>query len=248
MFGRRRRERSPSGAPILRHEPVDRPFAGAAAGEPALHAAVESHLEMHLGPATAVWHELVSDLVHIDVFMWNPTAERNMYVFATAGMSDLAMTLEKGAGKRCGATSRAELVLCLPPDWPVPSDATAAPWLHEDAYFPIRWLKRLARFPHEHRTWIGAGHTVPNGDPPDPLAPMTELCGWVFLPPMALPTAMRHLEVPGHDRVDFFGIVALHPDEMEQKLRFGLGSLAEGFERDGVSELLDVTRPSSLRA
>ena len=247
MFGRRKRERSASGAPILRHATVERRFEDAVAGESALHAAVEAHLETHLGPATAVWHELLSDLVPIDVCMWEPTAERNMYVFATVGMSDLAMTLDKGA-KRCGATSRAELVLCLPPDWPVPPDATAAPWLHEDAYFPIRWLKRLARFPHEHRTWIGVGHTVPHGDPPDPLAPMTELCGWVFLPPIALPAAIGHLKVPGHDRVDILGIVALLPDEMEQKLRSGLRSLAEGFERDGVSELLAVSRPSSVRA
>jgi len=56
----------------------------------------------------------------------------------------------------------AELVLCLSRDWPVGQTD-----INDERHFwPLPWLWKLARFPHEYRTWLGYGHTVPNGDPP----------------------------------------------------------------------------------
>lgn len=40
-----------------------------------------------------VYHELISDLVHIDVNIMRPTEERPYYVMYTTGMSDMPMTL-----------------------------------------------------------------------------------------------------------------------------------------------------------
>ena len=248
MLGRRRRkqeERSAGGQPILRHEAVDRPFQAATHGEPGIREAIEAHLEEHLGPSESVFHEIVSDLVHIDVYIWTPTDDRPMYTFVTVGMSDLPMTVPADA-RRAGAAPRAELMICLPPTWPVRiDDLSVAPWDDEDAYFPIRWLKQLARLPHEYKTWLGFGHTIPNGDPPEPLATTTSLCGWVLLPPVTVPEPMRRLEL-ADGPLDFFAIVALHGDEMDHKLAHGVESLFDGFDREGVTELLDVTRPSSL--
>ncbi|HET7488084.1 MAG TPA: suppressor of fused domain protein [Acidimicrobiales bacterium] len=181
MLGRRKRRENPQ---ILRHEPRRRALEAPEAADPAVREAIEAHLEGHLGPCDAVWHELVSDLVHLDVFMWAPTEARPVYTFVTVGMSDRPMTLPPGA-EDAGVARRAELLICLPADWPVPADpATIAPWDDPDAYFPIRWLKQLARLPHEHDTWLGFGHSIPTADPPEPLAATTALCGWVLLPPV----------------------------------------------------------------
>lgn len=193
-----------------------------------------------------MWHEIASDLVHIDVYMWTPTPDRPMYTFATLGMSDLPMSVPREALAK-GQADRAELVVCLPPTWPVPDAASGAiaPWDDPDAYFPISWLKQLARLPHEYRTWLAYGHTIPNGDPPVALASTTQLCGWILLPPATLPPSFHHLDVPGGGHVDMFGIVALYPAEMDHKLSYGAESLCEGFDTSGVSELLDIHRPST---
>lgn len=187
-----------------------------------------------------MWHELFSDLVHLDVAMWMPTPARPMYTFATAGMSDLRMSVPDGA-RESGSTDRAELVVCLPSGWPVPYPP--APW-DTNAYFPIRWLKTLARLPHEHRTWLGYGHSVPNEDPPAPLSMDTFLCGWLLLPPTTLPGSFQTLALPDNERLDLFGIVAVHRDELDQKLNHGVETLLEGFSCRGVNEFLDLRRGS----
>lgn len=43
---------------------------------------------------------------------------------------------------------RAELAICLPPDWNLNSG-------DECDYWPIRWLKMLARLPIEEKSWLG---------------------------------------------------------------------------------------------
>jgi len=239
-------ERSASGQPILRHQAADREFTPAPAPDGAARESLERHLERHLGPMSSVWHEIVSDLVHLDVYMWRPTAERPMFTFVTGGMSDLPMTVPRAA-VAAGTRDRAELMVCLPPSWPVPTDDHAiSPWTDEDAYFPVRSLKHLARLPHDYGTWLGFGHTIPNGDPPAQLSTATEMCGWMLLPPMTVPADFRELHVPGVGDIEIFGIVALHADEMTHKLANGAESLFDGFDRHEVNELLDVERGSSL--
>ena len=48
----------------------------------------------------------------------------------------------------------------LPGDWRL----TADDFKDERWYWPVRQLKYLARLPHKHATWLGFGHTIPNGD------------------------------------------------------------------------------------
>ena len=101
---------------------------------------------------SSVWHEIVSDLVHLDIYMWRSTEDRPMYTFVTGGMSDLPMTVPQAAVDE-GTSDRAELMVCLSASWPVPTDDHAiSPWNDEGAYFPIRSLKQLARLPHDHET------------------------------------------------------------------------------------------------
>jgi hypothetical protein len=251
MLGRKRHdrqsgERSAGGSRILRHQPRQRGWEAARQGDPAIREAIDGHLADHLGEDMLVWHEIASDLVHIDVYMWSPTEARPMYTFVTVGMSDRPMTVPRDLHGG-GVSDRAELIICLPPTWPVPAagSGATAPWDDPDAYFPIRWLKTLARLPHEYRTWLGFGHTVPNGDPALPLAGTTQLCGWVLLRPRTLPSSFGSVELRGGGRIDVFGIVGLHQAEMDHKLAYGADSLLGGLLLARVSELLDINRPST---
>jgi hypothetical protein len=238
-------ERSGSGSLIYRHKRVQRPFRVATGAESGLREGIEAHLGAFLGDSTVVWHELVSDLVHVDVFAWAPRDERPWHTFVTVGMSDLPMRVPPDALEQ-GVARRAELMLCLPSSWPVPQMGAANESWTDESYFPIRWLKTLARLPHEYHTWLGFGHTVPNGDPPEPLTPSTSLCGWLLVPPMTVPKAFRRLEID-NEQVDFFGVIALDRDELDHKLANGVESLFAGFDRNGVNELLDLSRASTVR-
>ena len=55
-------ERSEGGIPVHRHDQVSE--GGLSDGDPALIAAVEAHLERHIGKPASVYHELVSPHVH----------------------------------------------------------------------------------------------------------------------------------------------------------------------------------------
>ena len=119
---------------------------------------IDRHIEKHIGKISMVFHEVVSDLVHIDIHQIPPSDERPYWTLVTSGMSDLPMTTPEGREE----FAHAELVLCLPKSWKMEQ----SDWKDEVHYWPIRWLKVCARFPHEYKTWLCWGHTLPNGDPP----------------------------------------------------------------------------------
>lgn len=241
MFGRRKKKSEPG--PTLRHQAVEREFRSAVEPDPVVRETFDAHVTRFLGDDFMVWHEIVSDSIHLDVYAWAPTEARPFHTFVTSGMSDWPMDVPDGA-RRDGVTDLAELMVCLPADWPVPSGG-AAPW-DDESYFPIYWLKSLGRLPSEYGTWLGFGHTIPNGDPAEPLTDGTQLVGWVLLPPITLPEEARSVELPDGRRIDLFGITALTQAELDRKLTGGVSALFDGFDAHGVNELLDVRRSSTV--
>lgn len=227
-------DRSPGGSAILRHQAVERDFTAAAPG--LFTEAIEAHLARWFGDPATVFHEIISDLVHIDVHMIEPAPERPYWTLATTGMSDLPMTVPPGAE----AFSRAELLLFLPPVWKIPTGDDDR-W-----YWPIRELKKMARLPHEYASWLGMGHTVPNGDPPTPFRPETRLCGWWLLPPLGVPPEAWQVETASEERVHLWVLNALHADEMELKLASGSDALIDRFDAANVAQVLDPARPSVI--
>src|SRR5437764_869184 len=102
---------SPSGNPIIAHAPRKKDFE-LAFGDNENIDRVSEHVERHFGKIEMVWHEMVSDVVHIDVHWVKPTPERNYHALVTSGMSDRPMTVPEGAE----AFRYSELLVCLPPD------------------------------------------------------------------------------------------------------------------------------------
>ena len=227
-------EQSGSGAPIFRHSEPEDPVPGEQAREAER---IEAHVEQHLGPIEHVYHELVSEYVHLDVLMVPAHDERPFHTLVTCGMSARPMAVPDGNG----APRYAELLIGLPPEWPLDE----ASWRDERHYWPVRLLKQLARLPHEYGTWLGAGHTIPNGDPPEPYAPGTRLCCGLVARALTTSDEFDVLELDDGP-LAFYGVIALHRDEMELKLSSGMEALADPFERARVSEVVDPRRPSAL--
>lgn len=197
---------------------------------------ITSHVERYIGPSPTVWHEIISSHVHIDVLAVEPDADRPWLTFVTSGMSDRPMTVPAGAEEY----RYAELVILLPPDWPHGDES----FKDERNYWPMRLLKSLARFPHEYETWLGWGHSVPNGDPPEPYAENTELCGAILLPALRLPEQFFELAVHDDKVIHFFALYPLYREEMDFKIRHGSEELIERFEKHGTTDVVDLRRPN----
>jgi hypothetical protein len=226
-------ERSASGAPIYRHDP-DTARSSPVRASSQSSEMISQHIELHFGTAFSVFHELVSDLVHIDVNIVQPTSTRPHYTLVTSGMSDRPMQ----APKESKQFRRAELMLCLPAAWLMDEGA----FKDERNYWPIRCLKGLARLPHQYRTWLWESHTVPNGDPAKPYSMSTKLCCALLSRPQLVPEAFHNLEAGPGKIVHFFAVIPIYREEMELKLSKGVEALNERLQEAGVSELLDPNR------
>jgi hypothetical protein len=184
-----------------------------------------------LGPIESVFHEVISPDVHIDILHVPPNDRQPVHVLVTCGMSVTPMT-----GVSDGAPDHIELLIVLPPDWPVSSDAFADP----RHYWPVRFLKLLARLPHEYGTWLGYGAHRSERRPARPFATDTALSGAMVLPPLMI----DGLDL---DDIAFLGVYFVHADELELKLEAGTDALLDIWdERHGATELVDKDRPSPI--
>jgi hypothetical protein len=231
-------DRTPRGASIIRHAARERAFEPAGAGEPDTIEAVERHIERHFGPVATVWHEILSDLVHVDVHVVEPSANRPYFTLVTSGMSDRPMTVPPEAD----SSPFAELMLCLPADWPMRPDA----FKDERAYWPIRLLKTVARLPHEFETWIAEWHSIPNGDPAEPYAPGAPFVGVAVAPMLHCVPEAREIVTDAGRHIALLALVPLHPAEMELKLTDGTDALVDALDRARITEVLDPARPSCV--
>lgn len=230
-------EKSGSGTPIYRYDKSGKKEFEGAAGEPSIEE-ISNHIEKHIGEIHMVFHELVSEQVHIDVYWVRPTEERPFHTLVTSGMSDKPMNTPAGI-ENCDF---AELSICLPEEWKISTED----FKEERNYWPVRWLKYLARFPHEYNTWFGYGHTIPNGDPAKPFADNTQLNTMVLLPTIIFGEDFHTLELNGKS-IGFYKLIPLYSEEVDLKMKKGVEALFEGFDKLGVSDIVQINRPNTAK-
>lgn len=193
------------------------------------------YLEAHLGPVETVFYELVPGSVSVDVLIVGPSEERPFRTLVTCGMAERAMVAPEGFE----SYRFAELLLCVSTDWPLSREAPE----DEASYWPLFLLRRLARLPHDHQTWLWARHTVPNGDPPEPWAPGIDLRGAILAPPRLVLDGFGRFDADGAP-VQLLGVIPLYEDEMRMKLDCGGDRLIERLRSFGVTEWLEPRRQS----
>ena len=227
---------SEGGSRILRHG-EERPWA-APQGEDSIEA-ISNHIEKHLGPVATIYHEIVSDTVHLDVHIVEPREDFPFFRLVTSGMSDLPMTVPAGAD----VPRYAELIMTLPGAWTHGQDV----FEDERWYWPVRLIKTLASLPHKYDTWLGPGHTVPNGNPAEPYAPDTALCGALIFPSATVPDAFHQLRIDDAKSIMFYSVVPLYAEEMRYKLKAGADKLLDRFDGAGITDIVDPLRPNVAR-
>ncbi len=195
--------------------------------------AVEAHLERYFGPCDNVFHEIMSPDIHVDIYIMKPTPERNYYVLSTFGMGAHRMNVPEELADR--KLERAEIIVTLPPDWKVTESG-------EEWYWPIRWLKILARLPINEDGWLGWGHTIANPDDA-PFADNTRLCGLVLTEPQGFDEDAVCCPLPGGDEVNFYQMIPLTFEEMQFKLAHDAQTLLERFTPEQLA-VVDIRRDS----
>lgn len=224
---------SPGGSPIMVHS-REKDFTPPQ-GEEHIEA-IGAHIERHLGPVSGVFHEIISDLVHIDVHVVPATEQFPYLRLVTSGMSDLPMTVPDEVD--ADVPRYMELMVTLPADWPISQDA----FEDERNYWPVRLLKGLARLPHEYDTWLGFGHTIPNGHPSEPYAPGVGFDGAIVLPPVTTPEDFAELALEDGKVITFMTIIPLYPEEMDLKLKKGAEALLDRFDAKNIQDVIEPGR------
>ena len=132
---------------------------------------------------------------------------------------------------------RAELLINLPPDWPLTDEAL----LEETHFWPVRLLRQIARLPLVDDTWLGWGHVVRNGG--EAYAESTRLGSALLLSPGVFGEPSYECILPGGELVNFYQLIPLYQEELDFVLENGL----DRFLEQAPAELLAVIgseRPS----
>jgi hypothetical protein len=226
---------SESGDPIFRHEGFEHHEVTTDVPNERLYNLIAEHIKRHIGKVDKIYHETLSDVIHIDVQVVNPAPERNFYTLITTGMSSLPMNSPNPESRY------AELMICLPPTWPLFEKE------FEDKinYWPLEWIKALARFPHQCNTWLSLGHTVPSANPPEPYAKKTKLCCMLLSLPRTVKDLGKfyELEINETEKLRFYSMIPIYKEEMDYKLKHGIEALMKLFDQNKLyPEIVDMNR------
>jgi len=203
---------------------------------------IEEHLTKYIAEPDLVFHEIISELVHIDVHWIKPSANYPYNILVTSGMSDLPMNVPEEIDDK-EAYERAELMVVLPADWKIGDEE----FQDDNNYWPVYFLKRLARFPHEYKTWLGYGHTIPNGMEAEEIANTGFGCMLLLPPMLSFDEKFLELQTKDGNIINFYAMIPVYKEEMDFKLEEGTDALLDLFDEYGISELVDIDRPNVCR-
>ncbi|MBC8168126.1 MAG: suppressor of fused domain protein [Bryobacteraceae bacterium] len=200
---------------------------------------ITRHIERNIGPIKTVFHEIISDDLHIDVHHVSSNLFRRYEVLVTSGMSARPMAVPTDTN----LPRFAEMLVVLPKGWPL----SKRDFEDERKYWPLRLIKDLARYVHHGNTWLGFGHTVASGPSEDttkPYADGTSLCACIILPPSSLGAAAWSMKSKSGDELFFWAAVPIYMSELKFKFENGVDPLLDLFDRHKVTDRIDPNRPS----
>ncbi|MBN1501854.1 MAG: suppressor of fused domain protein [Spirochaetes bacterium] len=191
--------------------------------------AVSRHIERHFGKVSRVLHEVLSPDIRVDIMVVEPQNGRNYLTLVTSGMGAHKMNVPQNLLNR--NVDRAELIMCLPPEWDIGS--ISGNW-----FWPLLWMKIMARLPIKEDSWLGWGHTVPNSCA---FADNTCLSGIFLDHPHSSGEESFACKLNTGEAVNFYQMIPLYDEEMEYKIMYGTSALL-GLVNGNFPEIVDVRR------
>ena len=194
----------------------------------------ESFVSENIGEYQRVLHEIVSPDIHLDIITIPPSAETPFYTLVTMGMGAYSMQVPRELKKH--RLEHAELLLYLPADWNLQSS-------DERDYWPIRYLKVLARLPLQCNTWLGYSHTVHANEDMAPLADNTLFNSFVLLNGRNRQGKELDLQLSSGKKIHFYQLFPLYQEELEYDFNHSLEDLLDLFIEDfDIISPIDINR------
>ena len=198
---------------------------------------IENHISQHFGYYDKVYHEIYSPDIHLDIVKIDPSSERNYYTFITMGAGAYQMNLPKGVL----VPNRAEYLITLPPDWDVEN-------INEERnYWPLGFLKTIARIPLNFNTFLSYGHTASSDEDSSSFADNTKLCSIALSYPEQFDPDCLTATFPNGNGVIFYQMIPIYADELAFKRQCEGGM--EEFEKylgSVITKPLDINRLSCV--
>ncbi len=188
--------------------------------------ALLAHYDAHIGARSPVLTCLRDGAFHLDVFLFEPTAERPFITLATVGMSFRSMNAPIGGDD---PMDRVELLMYLAPDWDFDAPIGTT---------PIESLALSARYPWQHDTSLLLGDSIAPGD--RPVVPGSVLTATFFTWPPE-DDDFQHLQFTDGTVCHFLWEVHITDAELYVKLEEGAQALRDRLDEAGY-RALDVDR------
>ena len=203
-----------------------------AAYTPAQRRAVLRHIESWYGIIDRV---LPPQNDGLEICVIGPRRHWPYYTLVTLGMGARRMDLPPDLAEP--ELERAELLMLLPGHWQI--DAAQEKW-----HWPLRWLRLMALLPAEQNTWLGWGHTIPNGRP---FAPNTLLSGVMLVDPLAAAPPAAVCPLPQGGVVNLYQLLPLYDEELAFKLEQDADALLDRMEQQDLFQqpCVVIDRPNA---
>lgn len=192
---------------------------------------VKAHIRAYYGEYRLLVESVYGSAYPVDVLLVEPTEERPFYTLLTLGMGAHRMNVPEPL--QPNKLDRAELLICLPPDWPIEE-------LNEEWQWPANWLQTLAYLPLKEDGWLGWGHTVPGEGA---LSTATEQCAVILCDPCAIPKEASVCPLPDGNEINFYQLIPLYEEELHYKLEQGAEALFDRFSQ--VDHVVDLHRANT---
>lgn len=195
---------------------------------------LEAYIDVHFGKCEQVFHELVSPDIHVDIALIPPNDKNNFYRLVTMGMGTHRMNVPEALDGY--KLHYAELMIDLPADWVLPAE-------DGNYYWPIRWLKMLARLPIESNTWLGYGHTVAAGANHETLSENNHFEGVGLICARDIHNDEAVLKMKNKKHVHFYRMIPLYGAEMDYKQQCeDIEPLLKRFDRADQNHVVNIHR------
>ncbi|EHK58498.1 suppressor of fused domain protein [Allomesorhizobium alhagi] len=239
-------ETAGGGSTILRHQ--DRPLEyRESARRPKHFNEILEQLRPLLGERYVIDDLGFENVVKVDLILFPPAPDRDNWTIVTVGMSDRPMTVAEALSPdEQKSFELAELTISLPSD-AFSIDATGRIAEGELRKGPHAWivanLAILAHLPHDYRTWLGVGHSIPNGDPAEPYTSYVPFSGVIIASPLHWAERYRTI-ASSEGPINILAVVPVYEDEMNFLLAKGFDALHAELEAFGYTEVMSETRPN----
>ena len=194
---------------------------------------LEQFIKDNYGDYDLVLHEKISTGINLDIAIVPPTEKNDYYKLITMGMG--AYPMHVPSELKPYNLERSELVLFLPKDWKIDSS-------DEVDYWPIRYLKILARLPINNKTWLGFGHTISSNNKNTTYADNTKFCSMMLLTALNNNGNKLNFNLKNRGKINFYQLYPIYEEELKYKLENGSESFLNLISNKDLSPVLNIKR------